>query len=67
MVPLRSWMRKLNPEDAPNPDSVGMLNGKMIASGMAANCRCSPAMIPFTCSASPCRSSQGCSRAKIEP
>ena len=32
-MPLRSWIRKLNPEAAPKPDSVGMLNGKMIASG----------------------------------
>ena len=41
--PLRSWSRKLNPDAAPNPDRVGMLNGKMIASGIAANCRPQPA------------------------
>ena len=41
MVPLRSWSRKLNPAAAPKPAKVGMLNGKMTASGMAANCLCS--------------------------
>ena len=30
--PLRSWSRKLKPADAPNPEIVGILNGKMTAS-----------------------------------
>ena len=39
-VPLRSCNRKLKPAEAPNPEIVGMLKGKMIASGMFATCRC---------------------------
>ena len=44
MVPLRSWIKKLKPEAAPNPASVGILKGKTIASGISANCLCSFAM-----------------------
>ena len=44
-----------------------MLNGKMTASGMAANFGCSPAMMPLTFTAAPWRSSQGFNRAKNVP
>ena len=41
--PLRSCSRKLKPDEAPKPEMVGMLNGKMIASGIAATCALQPA------------------------
>ena len=67
MVPLRSWRRKLKPAAAPNPEMVGMLNGKAIASGIAASCGARRAMMPVTWSAGPWRSSQGLRRTKIDP
>ena len=67
MDPLRSCRRKLKPEAAPNPAKVGTLNGKMTASGMAANWPASPAMMPFTCRAALVRSSHGFRRAKSDP
>ena len=66
-VPLRSWSRKLKPAEAPKPAIVGMLKGKMTASGIAANCGARCPMIPFTCRASPWRSSQGLSRTRMVP
>ncbi len=65
--PLRSCSRKLKPEAAPKPASVGMLNGKITASGIAASCGRSPPMMPLTCSAAVVRSSQGFMRTKIVP
>ncbi len=66
-LPLRSWSRKLKPAEAPKPLMLGMLKGKMMASGMAANERIKRAITPVTCAASPCLSSQGLSRTKTVP
>ena len=39
----------MKPAEAPKPAIVGMLKGKMTASGNAANCGTRCPMIPFTC------------------
>ncbi len=66
-VPLRSWSRNLKPDEAPKPEMVGMLNGKTIASGIAASCRCRVAMMPLACRAASFRSSHGLRRTKMLP
>jgi hypothetical protein len=67
MLPLLSWIRKLKPAEAPKPEIVGMLNGKITASGMRATWAWIRAMKPRTCISSPCRSCQGFNRTKIVP
>ena len=66
-LPLRSWSRKLKPDEAPKPEMAGMLNGKMMASGMRANAPDTRAITPNTSDSSPCRSSQGLSLTKTVP
>ncbi len=67
MLPLRSWTRKLKPAEAPKPEIVGMLKGKMTASGMRATWAWIRAMKPRTWFSAPCRSCQGFRRTKIVP
>jgi hypothetical protein len=52
-LPLRSCSRKLKPAEAPNPAMVGMLNGKMMASGIWDTCARIRAMNPLTCISAP--------------
>ena len=44
-LPLRSWIRKLKPDEEPNPEIVGMLKGMMMPSGMAEKARLSLLMM----------------------